>query len=44
VQPILEHAFGPHLVEPVLIDQLALFTQTHRVAPLRVAARFPFGG
>lgn len=43
VKAILEHAFAPYLGEPLVIDQLALFTQTHRVAPFRVAARFPFG-
>jgi putative phosphonate metabolism protein len=42
VRAILEHAFDPFLAEPVPIDQLALFTQTHRVAPFRVVARFPF--
>ena len=39
---VLESVFGPALAEPVAIDQLALFTQTHRVAPFRVVARFPF--
>lgn len=42
VKAILEHAFAPQLAEPLRIDQLALFTQTHRVAPFRVVARFPF--
>jgi putative phosphonate metabolism protein len=42
VKAILEHAFAPVLAEPLRIDQLALFTQTHRVAPFRVVARFPF--
>ncbi|MEK0085699.1 DUF1045 domain-containing protein [Benzoatithermus flavus] len=42
VRAILEHAFAPYLVEPLVIDQIALFTQTHRVAPFRVAGRFPF--
>jgi putative phosphonate metabolism protein len=44
VKAILEHAFGPYLGEPVVIDQLALFTQTHHVAPFRVVGRFPFRG
>jgi putative phosphonate metabolism protein len=42
VKAVLDHAFGPLLAEPVRVDQLALFTQTHRVAPFRVVARFPF--
>ena len=42
VAAILEAALAPLLAEPVAIDQLALFTQTHRVAPFRVVARFPF--
>ena len=33
---------GPLLAEPVRVDQLALFTQTHWVVPFRVVARFPF--
>lgn len=41
VAAILENALAPYLAEPVAIDQLALFTQTHRVAPFRVVARFP---
>jgi putative phosphonate metabolism protein len=41
VAAILESALAPHLEEPVAIDQLALFTQTHRVAPFRVVGRFP---
>ena len=43
VRAILDHALAPLLTEPVAIDQLALFTQTHRVAPFRVVARFPLG-
>jgi putative phosphonate metabolism protein len=42
VKAILERAMAPLLTEPVRVDQLALFTQTHRVAPFRVVARFPF--
>lgn len=41
VAAILENALAPHLEEPVVIDQLALFAQTHRVAPFRVVGRFP---
>jgi putative phosphonate metabolism protein len=44
VKAVLEHAFAPLLAEPLRVDQLALFTQTHWVAPFRVVARFPFGG
>jgi putative phosphonate metabolism protein len=44
VKSILAAALAPLLAEPVLVDQLALFTQTHRVAPFRVVARFPFRG
>lgn len=42
VRHILEHAFAPFLAVPMRVDQLALFTQTHHVAPFRVVARFPF--
>ncbi len=42
VKAILERALAQQLAEPVRVDQLALFTQTHRVAPFRVVARFPF--
>jgi putative phosphonate metabolism protein len=42
VKAILERATAPLLAEPVRVDQLALFTQTHWVAPFRVVARFPF--
>jgi hypothetical protein len=41
VKGLLEAALAPHLAEPVPIDQLALFAQTHDVAPFRVVARFP---
>lgn len=44
VRAILEHALAPALAEPLRVDQIALFTQTHRVAPFRVVARFPFRG
>lgn len=44
VRAILAHALAPALAEPVRVDQLALFAQTHRVAPFRVVARFPFRG
>jgi putative phosphonate metabolism protein len=44
VKAILEHAFAPLLAQPMAVDQLALFTQTHRVAPFRVVTRFPFHG
>jgi hypothetical protein len=44
VRRILEHALGPMLAQPVRVDQIALFTQTHKVAPLRVVGRFPFRG
>ena len=42
IKAILQSALASHLAEPVPIDQLVLFTQTHRVAPFRVVARFPF--
>jgi putative phosphonate metabolism protein len=42
VKSILKAALASHLVEPAPVDQLALFTQTHRVAPFRIVARFPF--
>jgi putative phosphonate metabolism protein len=42
VKAILEHALAPYLAEPLVVNELALFTQTHRVAPFRVAGRFPF--
>ena len=42
VAAILETALAPLLAETVMIEKLALFTQTHRVAPFRVVARFPF--
>jgi putative phosphonate metabolism protein len=41
VAAILENALAPHIEEPLAIDQLALFAQTHRVAPFRVVGRFP---
>ena len=44
VKTVLEHVFAPLLTQPLAVDQLALFTQTHRVAPFRVVARFPFRG
>lgn len=44
VKAILEHAFNPVLRDPLPVTQLALFTQTHRVAPFRVVGRFPFRG
>ncbi|MFO1074293.1 MAG: DUF1045 domain-containing protein [Geminicoccaceae bacterium] len=42
VKAVLEHALGPHLREPLAVAELALFTQTHRVAPFRVVGRFRF--
>jgi putative phosphonate metabolism protein len=44
VRTILEEALAPQLHDPLAVDQLALFVQTHKVAPFRVAARFPFEG
>lgn len=44
VQAILEQALASHLAQPLRIDQLALFTQTHRVAPFRLVGRYPFHG
>lgn len=44
VREVLEHLFAHHLASPLRVDQIALFTQTHRVAPFRVVARFPFRG
>ena len=41
IKAMLQGALAPHLAEPVAVDNLALFTQTHRVAPFRVVARFP---
>jgi putative phosphonate metabolism protein len=43
VRALLETALAPHLTEPVPVDQLALFVQTHGVAPFRVVARFRLG-
>lgn len=43
VKAILEHAFAPVVRDPVRIDQIALFTQTHRVAPFRIVRRFTLG-
>lgn len=43
VKGLLERAFATLLAEPLRVDQVALFTQTHRVAPFRVVARFAFG-
>ena len=44
VQAILERILAPLLAHPVQLDQLALFTQTHRVAPFRVVRRFALRG
>jgi putative phosphonate metabolism protein len=44
VRLLLERAFAPVLAEPVPFRDVALFAQTHRIAPFNVAARFPFGG
>jgi putative phosphonate metabolism protein len=44
VKTILHAAMAAYLSEPVPIDQLVLFTQTHRVAPFRIVHRFPLGG
>jgi Protein of unknown function (DUF1045) len=44
IRLLLERAFAPLLAEPVPFRDVALFAQTHRVAPFNVAARFPFGG
>lgn len=42
VRRVLEHAFVPLLAQPLRVDQLTLFTQTHEVAPFRVVGRYPF--
>ena len=42
VRAILERIFRPALAEPLRVDQVALLTQTHRVAPFRVVDRFRF--
>ena len=42
IKAILHSALATHLAHPMPLDQLALFTQTHRVAPFRVVARYPF--
>ena len=44
VKAMLHHALAPHLHEPLPVTELALFTQTHRVAPFRVVARFRLRG
>ncbi len=44
VRAVLDAALAPHLGQPLTVDQLALFVQTHDVAPFRVAARFPLRG
>ena len=43
VRALLERLTEPFLQEPLRIDQVALFTQTHRVAPFRVVDRYRFG-
>lgn len=42
VRALLERMFAPVLAEPLRVDQVALFTQTHRVAPFRVVDRYRF--
>jgi putative phosphonate metabolism protein len=42
VREVLERMFRPVLGEPLWVDQVALLTQTHRVAPFRVVDRFRF--
>ena len=43
IRGLLERLMEPALREPLRIDQIALFTQTHRVAPFRVVDRYRFG-
>jgi hypothetical protein len=43
VKALLERFLAPALAEPVPVGDIALFAQTHRVAPFNVVARFPFG-
>ncbi len=42
MRALLERMFAPALADPLRIDQVALFTQTHRVAPFRVVDRYRF--
>lgn len=44
VKAVIERLFAPLLERNLPVAELALFTQTHRVAPFRVAGRFRFGG
>lgn len=44
VKAFLEHVFAPVVARPFRVDQIALFAQTHQVAPFHVVRRFPFGG
>lgn len=43
VKAVLERFLAPVLAEPMPVADVALFAQTHRVAPFNVVARFPFG-
>jgi hypothetical protein len=43
VQAVLERFLAPVLAGPMEVADVALFAQTHRVAPFNVVARFPFG-
>jgi hypothetical protein len=42
VRALLERMFQPVLGEPLWVGEVALLTQTHRVAPFRVVDRFRF--
>ena len=43
VKAVLERFLAPALAEPMRVADVALFAQTHRVAPFNVVARFPLG-
>jgi putative phosphonate metabolism protein len=43
VRAVLERFLAPVLAEPMRVADVALFAQTHRVAPFNVVARFPLG-
>jgi 2'-5' RNA ligase len=43
VKAVLERFLAPVVAEPMRVADVALFAQTHRVAPFNVVARFPLG-
>jgi putative phosphonate metabolism protein len=44
VKALLERLMAPAIARPLPVAEVALFVQTHRVAPFRVVERFPLGG